>query len=186
LFPPSLTCLSRYSSDIISKVPSSYESVVVEADGTWRTEDNKHGTAAVVSAMPPVPSLDGRSSSTPDTGGSRTKGSSAAVILDDEAWPMTNGDIKRSSTAHISLGSSPAPPRVSGGMIDLTLSSDEEEGGEIEESSTKVFANTPAAPGIKRRIDDDEEDEPGERRPNGVRRRIDDSFEGSSMWAARV
>jgi hypothetical protein len=178
---------SSYSLDIIGKTPSSYDVVIIEADGTWRTEDNKYGTAWAVSAAPLGPSLDGRASSTSDTS-SKSKLPSTGVTILDEAWPRTNGCIKRSSTAHISLGSSPAP----GGMIDLTVSSDEEAEAEAEASEVvapspaRMFADIPAAQFSKRRIEDDEEDGPSENGRPWVRRRIDDSFEDSSMWTPRL
>jgi E3 SUMO-protein ligase PIAS1 len=155
----------RYSEDIIKQLPSAYDSVIVEADGNWRTEDNKYGTARSVSAVPLA--ADGRSSSAADK--STKSAPPPLTILDEDAMSTNRAGKWSSSTAHISLGSSPAPNRSSV-VIDLTLSSDDE--------SEEVVSPKPATAlnGHKRRIEDDEEE--GEMRQKGTRRRVEGDEDG--------
>lgn len=119
--------------DILKAAPSSIDSVVIEADGTWRDENNKYGTAATVRAPSNRPlavavegtgasSLPSPAPTSSDDKGKR-KASGDVVMLDDDDdddLPLTRPPLKRAKT-EISVSSSPVRGSASAPVvIDLT------------------------------------------------------------------
>lgn len=81
--------LDGFAADIRASVPSSYDSVVVETDGTWRTEDSKHGNSKAVqearlkaASASVAPDTSSSSTSTLNGGGAgnRWRGDSATLL----------------------------------------------------------------------------------------------------------
>lgn len=115
---------------MVKTVPSSYDTVIVEIDGTWRTEDNKWGNNAKVGTAPsravsvdvkPRPSISRTGSTNPAT----DKGS--VQILDDSDDDAPPSRAARDSAISSKSSSTNGPAKSSGAVIDLTLSDDEDE-----------------------------------------------------------
>jgi hypothetical protein len=144
---------SRFFDDILKTCPSSIDSVTVEPDGTWRSSDDRYGTAppkaaatngqtsTIIKEEAKDPSRAGsineHENSTNDKGKGRA-GPSLTIDSDDDS-PMISR-VKKG--APISIGSSPTSSHGHGNgtgngntngkskrsdVIDLTLSSDDEE-----------------------------------------------------------
>ena len=111
---------------ILATANDSYDSVVVEADGTWRTEDFKFGTASTVGSRRPTASLSIPGSPSERKPSVGRGGSEAVFVLDDDSDDGLAPVAPRASTSY---AQPPAQPQAggSGAVIDLTLSDDEDE-----------------------------------------------------------
>lgn len=122
-----LAPLSSFTRSIIATVPEKYDSVIVEPDATWYTEDNKYGTSSRV-GQPPADSV--KKEDTPDES-QRESSSRPVQILDSDddehrgAGAQPNGQA--SNSGRDKQASPRRPPPSKGAVIDLTLSDDEEE-----------------------------------------------------------
>ncbi|KAI0639487.1 PINIT domain-containing protein [Trametes polyzona] len=142
--------IDGYFDDILKNTPDSVEDVIVEADGLWHTEDNKHGSAEWTTAHPPAakkpPSPVKRAPSPvkPVTNGVDGKdkprpSNAEIVILDSDEEDEDEGRVKRelSPSADVarlprasqsaSVSSSQPPRSQATDIIDLTLDSEDEE-----------------------------------------------------------
>lgn len=112
---------------ILAAVNDSYDSVVVEADGTWRTEDYKHGTAPTVGQRRPttnsLPVPGSPSERKPSVGRGASQANDAVYVLDDDSDDGLAPAVPRASTSY---GHQPQASG-SGAVIDLTLSDDEDD-----------------------------------------------------------
>ncbi|KAL1951848.1 hypothetical protein VTO73DRAFT_997 [Trametes versicolor] len=140
--------IDGYFDDILKHTPESVEDVIVEADGQWHTEDNKHGSAQWTAAHPPtvkkpvVPAKRAPSPVKPATNGFDAKprpSNAEIVILDSDEEDEDEGRVKRElspsadsaalprSSQSVSVSSSQPPRSQATDIIDLTLDSDDEE-----------------------------------------------------------
>ncbi|KAI5478361.1 zinc finger, MIZ-type protein [Pseudohyphozyma bogoriensis] len=117
-----------YTEDILKTCPSSVDGVTVNPDGTWRSDDDKYGTAPPkTSSTPqsgtPLPDLKGKGKAV-DQSQSQLQGE-LMLLSDDDDEPVPQRRV-------VSLGSSPDGPPLAAGkkaaeVIDLTLSDSEDE-----------------------------------------------------------
>ncbi|KAI0778270.1 PINIT domain-containing protein [Trametes elegans] len=141
--------IDGYFDDILKNTSDEVEDVIVEADGQWHTEDNKHGSAEWLAAHPPavpakkLPSPVKRLPSPvkPLTNGiDRPRPSNAEiVILSSDEEDEDEGRVKRElspstestriprSSQSVSIGGSQPPRSQVSDIIDLTLDSDDDE-----------------------------------------------------------
>ena len=111
------------------------EDVIVEADGQWHTDDNKHGSTEWMAAHPhkPEPAKVAPVRPQSQTNGSRGLNLGAIVVSDDED---DEGRVKRELSPSYDPGTSNnntqrntpgAGTQVARAVIDLTLSDDEDD-----------------------------------------------------------
>lgn len=145
-----------YFEDILAVCPESVEGVSVEPDGTWRSDDDKHGTAKPRTAPPsaatstggntPFEDLKGKARETPADSTEGSRAGSAAITgksgngigggghvltLDDDSEddePLAKRARTGASVSTSSAGAGAAAiPPPAGGVLDLTLSSDDDD-----------------------------------------------------------
>lgn len=148
-------------------MPEKYDSVIVEPDATWYTEDQKYGTSSKVGQPKSAPSPVKRED-TPT--GSKDKGCAVQILDsdDDDLGPSTS--TKRRGGGAV----------IKGQVIDLTLSDDDDDEPVLP---SLIEDTTPAsATSSKRgREEDDEGDEDEDR--SASRPRIDDyGLAGDTLW----
>ena len=125
----------RYFSNILDSTPDTVEDVIVEADGQWHTEDDKHGSAEWIAAHPPKiePAKVAPVRPQQRTNDSRGPNQGAIVVSDDED---DEGRVKRELSPSYDPGTSNnntqrntpgTGTQVARAVIDLTLSDDEDD-----------------------------------------------------------
>lgn len=146
---------NSFTRNIIATVPEKYDSVIVEPDATWYTEDNKYGTSsrvgqAVERSQSEVKREASPESSSKQEGGS---GSRSIQILDSDDDDNNLGGPPLRSVASSSSSSRPMngrtsprrPPPPRGAVIDLTLSDDEDEEPTPASTSAAPRTETPTS-----------------------------------------
>lgn len=114
--------LDGYVEDILQRVPTDVDTVMVESDGTWHTTDGKYTDASpILHALPPAPS--------PEEDAGLDPASLAEFLMDEDDLDDAP-DASQPSHDPV-LGSDPmTPPPLAAeqptDVIDLTLDSDDE------------------------------------------------------------
>lgn len=176
--------LRRFTLNIISTVPDKYDSVIVEPDATWYTEDMKFGTSSKVgqppSAEPKVKAEDDGGNGGVARSGSPEKPKremSARAVQsldsddDNEGLPAAPRPSSQSRPP-ARRAPPPPPPAGRGQVIDLTLSDSDDDHGGDGGPAAAVHGNgdidPPASPAVQApngsphkrpRIQDDDEDD---------------------------
>lgn len=177
----------RFTLNIIHTVPDKYDSVIVEPDATWYTEDMKFGTSSKVGRPPSAePKVKAEDDGGGGDGGERAaspekpkRDISAKAVQsldsddDDDSFPAAAPRPSSQSRPPARRG----PPPGRGQVIDLTLSDSGEEGGAANGPTAQPASPAVQAPNgsphKRPRIQDDDEDDfvPPTNRP-----RLEDSL----------
>lgn len=134
----------RFFESIVKSTPDSVDDVELEPDGEWHTADNKygsqkwmdkHGKPTQVMSIPMTSPVEQKGSASATTKDFAVKAEPEEVLIldsDSESDSVSGmrGDSSRAngiSSVSTRLGGGSAPIKSSGGVIDLTLDSDDDE-----------------------------------------------------------
>ena len=153
-----------YFDDILKCTPDTVEDVVVEANGEWHTDDDKHGSQGWMASAATRPRPAVKVKAEPEARTLRQSSADSAkpkpaeyLVLDsdddDDPPPPRASAVDGARSVPSSSSSSRPTSQVQAAVIDLTLSSDDE-GDPPPPSRPSVAASSPQEPdsgGFKRK-----------------------------------
>ncbi|KAF8605057.1 hypothetical protein BDV93DRAFT_470937 [Ceratobasidium sp. AG-I] len=124
--------VDMYFDDILKCTPDSVEDVIVEADGEWHTEDDKHGSQRWMGSLASRPRpAEKRVKAEPDLQPTRQSSADTNKSKPAEYLVLDSESEDDMPPPRMSIPTSAGPSRpqaqAQGAVIDLTLSSDDED-----------------------------------------------------------